>query len=184
MGLSEKQKEALKNNNMESNRLTREAIHQAFYLLMERQPFEEIRITDIIRKAGVSRSAFYRNYKTKEDIIKEIIDDFMDEFLRIAKHDIRYNWTFGFGYFRRHRDEMNLILKAHMEYLILDRINEGLKVNEKAEDLLPALNYGIVFNVMMYWARCGMPFTDEEAALRMADTYRHLIKDIEPELKG
>ena len=64
MRLSQKQRDTLKKNNEESNFVTREAVQEALFLLMKEQDYEEIRITDIIKKSGISRSAFYRNYKT------------------------------------------------------------------------------------------------------------------------
>jgi len=43
-------------------------------IIMKRKDFNEISITEITQKAGVSRMAFYRNYKSKEDIIINYID--------------------------------------------------------------------------------------------------------------
>ena len=37
--------------------------------------YKEISITEICKEAKVSRTAFYKNYKTKEDVIKDIIID-------------------------------------------------------------------------------------------------------------
>ena len=56
MELTEKQKETLKRNNEESNFVTREAAQEALFLLMKEQDYEEIRITDIIRRSGISRT--------------------------------------------------------------------------------------------------------------------------------
>ena len=55
-------------NNMQ-NILTKESIFTALMILMEKKDFKEISITEITKKAGVSRMAFYRNYDEKEDII-------------------------------------------------------------------------------------------------------------------
>ncbi len=69
MEMTEKRQKILKLNNEESNYVTREAIRDALYLLMKRKSFQEIKISKIIERSGVSRSAFYRNYKTKEEIL-------------------------------------------------------------------------------------------------------------------
>lgn len=52
--------------------MTRECIESALVLLMNDREFSEISITDIIRRAGVSRSAYYRNYASKEDVLTNV----------------------------------------------------------------------------------------------------------------
>ena len=65
---------ALRLSNEESNRLTRECIEAALIILMKENDYQSISITDIIRKAGVSRSAYYRNYSSKEDILTNLFN--------------------------------------------------------------------------------------------------------------
>lgn len=64
--------ELLKLSNEESKKITRESIITAVILLCAEKPFEKITVTEIVKKAGVSRTAFYRNYETKEDVIREL----------------------------------------------------------------------------------------------------------------
>lgn len=59
----------LRQNNQEANAITRECIESALILLMQTKPFTDITVTDLTRKAGVSRTAYYRNYASKEDIL-------------------------------------------------------------------------------------------------------------------
>ena len=59
-------------SNSESNKVTREAIDLAMLDLLEKQDFDKITIMSIVKRAGVSRQSFYRNYTSKEDIIIEI----------------------------------------------------------------------------------------------------------------
>ena len=53
-------------------KITKESIVTAVVLLCAEKPFEKITVTEIVRKAGVSRTAFYRNYDSKEDVLKEL----------------------------------------------------------------------------------------------------------------
>ena len=77
--------ELLKLSNDESKRITKESIITAVVLLCAEKPFEKITVTEIVKKAGVSRTAFYRNYTSKEDVLKELgtevigkLNDFFD----------------------------------------------------------------------------------------------------------
>lgn len=75
---SELQKrEVLRLSNEESNRLTKECLQTALIRLMGEKPFEKITVTELVKKSGVSRMAFYRNYNSKEDILKEMAESFV-----------------------------------------------------------------------------------------------------------
>ena len=59
----------------ESNKLAKECIVTALIELMKVRDYASITITDLTRKAGVSRMAYYRNYTSKEDIISKFADE-------------------------------------------------------------------------------------------------------------
>ena len=67
--------ESLKMSNMESNLFTKECICTALLSLMATETFDHITVTAIIKRAGVSRGGFYRNYKSKEDVLEEICEE-------------------------------------------------------------------------------------------------------------
>ena len=69
-----KKRDILRMSNEESNKLTRECLCTALVYLMNEKPFEKITITELVRRSGVSRSAFYRNYRSKEEIVAEVAD--------------------------------------------------------------------------------------------------------------
>lgn len=179
MQLTEKQKETLKQNNIESNRVTREAIQGALYLLMEKKDFDEITMTDIIKKSGVSRSALYRNYKTKEDIIHDIVNEFMEQFVIRQSNSLYKNWSFAFQFFLDNKKSLDVIVKAKMEHILLDKINENLHFGADTPDLIQAMNNGLIFNVLMYWTKCGMPEHAEDAAGHIVKAYKQIIEDVQ-----
>jgi len=181
MQLTEKQIETLKRNNEESNYVTRESIQDALYLLMEKSNYEDITITQIIKKSGVSRSAFYRNYKSKEDIIKDILTDL---FRRIESEidSIEINWTSGFNYFYENKKSLNLITKAHLEYLFLDKINEQLTYDNSTDNYIQAMNHGIAYNVLLYWIKCGMTESPSIAVEKTIEAYKSLALYVSTQL--
>ena len=60
-----------------AHRLAVDCIYEALVLLMQNKPYREITITDITKRAGVSRMAFYRNYGTKDEILLKRMRDYM-----------------------------------------------------------------------------------------------------------
>lgn len=67
--------EILRMSNEESNRITRECMQSAFIRLLETKDYKKITITEIVKVAGVSRNAFYRNYSTKEALLEDTISN-------------------------------------------------------------------------------------------------------------
>lgn len=70
-----KQIETLHKNNQEANQITKESIEQALLQLMAKKEYGKISITDITKRAGVSRTAYYRNYSSKDDILSHYIQN-------------------------------------------------------------------------------------------------------------
>ena len=178
MRLTEKQLETLKRNNTESNYITRESIQEALYLLMKKNNYEDITITQIIKKSGVSRSAFYRNYKSKEDIIKDILTDLFHQ-IESEVDSIEVNWAAGFHYFYKNKKSLDLITKAHLEYLILDKINEQLTYDNHTTSYIQAMNHGIVYNVLLYWIKGGMSDPPDTAVKKTIAAYKSLAQYVE-----
>ncbi len=63
-------------------------ITDALLLLMRKKDYKDISITEICEKAGVTRMSFYRNFESKEDILKKWIAFVTDTFLTVAKYDM------------------------------------------------------------------------------------------------
>lgn len=63
-----------------SHELAVESIYGALVQLMERKPYADITITDICKRAGVSRMAYYRNYASKDEILTRRLDETLARF--------------------------------------------------------------------------------------------------------
>lgn len=55
-------------------RKTREALHSAFILLALQRRYHEIRIDDILKASGVSRSTFYEHFAGKDALLAAAMD--------------------------------------------------------------------------------------------------------------
>ena len=67
----------LRLSNEEANKLTKECIQTALIHLMAEEDIDAISISRIVKKAGVSRTAFYNNYSSKEDVLSSITTSMM-----------------------------------------------------------------------------------------------------------
>lgn len=59
----------------------------ALLKIMRKKSFSEIRVTEIVKVAGVGRTSFYRNFERKEDVLKKYINKlYYDYFLTHSVH--------------------------------------------------------------------------------------------------
>lgn len=112
-------RDVLRMSNKESNRMTRECLQTALIALMGQKPFEKITISELVRRSGVSRTAFYRNYDTKEDILNELSDVFLDVLAKSFADgrfmNDRRGWYYDFFHIiQSNAPIFRLMLEAHM----------------------------------------------------------------------
>ena len=62
-----------------------EHITESLLKLLKEKPLQEISISEIVDTAGVGRTSFYRNYETKEDVVKKHIVDLIEKWDRDYK---------------------------------------------------------------------------------------------------
>lgn len=108
---------------LKKNTMTKECIFTALLILMEKKPYEEITITDIAKKAGVSRMSYYRLYKSKDDILIQYFNEVFETILVQAKERKEVNrYEFGLMIFQTARENDRLlkaVLRAKLYELVL-----------------------------------------------------------------
>ncbi|MGH4036343.1 MAG: TetR/AcrR family transcriptional regulator [Sphaerochaeta sp.] len=72
---------------MKQSERSKQWIADALLILLEDTPYNQITITDITEKAGVARLTFYRNFKSKEDILQFHFDRVFSEYISSLKLD-------------------------------------------------------------------------------------------------
>jgi AcrR family transcriptional regulator len=84
--LLQKEKSVMAQKYSESQKqLTKESITESLFLLLKEKDFAAITITDITKKAGVSRMAFYRNFNDKNQVIESYFNQIYEEFFKEAE---------------------------------------------------------------------------------------------------
>lgn len=160
------------------NQLIRESIFTALMILMEKKSFEEISITELAKKAGVSRMSYYRNYHSKEDIISLYIDDILDEYTKISnyeKHN-RYHRKYLFiECFKNNERLLRNLINSGLTYLILDRINRLIN-KDLLSPCLPEFDQqnvrfavGGLYNVIIEWLKYNMTESIDELTAKLCE---------------
>jgi AcrR family transcriptional regulator len=181
-------KEILRMNNKESNQLTRECLQLALIHLMAEQPYEKITVSEIVRRAGVSRTAFYRNYTDKEDILHEMGGKLIEMISELTDkpelfEDSR-NWFENvFRLMRENKDVLTLLDKAgiQQEYLFSGRsIVETLYPAKDTEDkYLKLAAEAAFYQILITWFRDGMQEEESYMADICIEIFDNILKKLD-----
>lgn len=69
-----------------------DSLREAMYELIETRDVSEIKVVDLIRKAGVSRGGFYKNYYLVTDVLKDDIKEVSDAIGPYIENNVVSNW--------------------------------------------------------------------------------------------
>lgn len=168
-------------SNEDAKKLSQECIETALISLMEHKPFEEITISELVKRAGVSRAAFYRNYETKQDVLLHSFRDAIKE-VSASIDAVSYEdhprefWKGLFSVSASYADSLMLIVKAGFGQFILDAITDQIlsKVQSRTtEDRYDMVFWcGAVYNLLVRWISEGC----RESVEQMTDIGMYIIK--------
>ena len=118
----------LRRHSEELNKIVIESLQGALLQLITKKPYDSITVTELCKKAGVSRMAFYGNFESKDDIIKKIVYDLQTElFLRIGspfRQEVTYNWYLDmFRFSAEKSDVLKSIFCAGYQGKYLELVN-------------------------------------------------------------
>lgn len=145
-----------KNNDIRSIR-SKEWIFEALSMLIETKPYHEITITELIQKAGVGRSTFYRNYDVIDDVLVEKLDREFEEFYSyIFNAENLTNLTFStnlfipvFKYWQKESMILEVVLKANRFDLVHSIFVRYVDFILKKFQILPLTDKDLEYSTVM-----------------------------------
>lgn len=177
MPISEERQRVLKKNNAEVNQETRHCIKTALIELLKHENYENIRMTDVIRKSGVSRMGVYNNYKSKEEIMLDLYQKPLEEVFFTLSDSVYANldWIFRTAY--NHKTALRTLIDAGLAHKFLDLMNARFETAAKSF-YIPIWN-GLLYNCVIEWIKSDSDEPVERAVLRMKEALTLLTKSIE-----
>ena len=133
---------------------------------MEEKDFKDISITEITKKAGVSRMAYYRNYYYKEDIFNNYMTELLEKYHNVREEIVKAHpndkyqmMLYVFEYFRENEKFVLGLEKSNLSNIIQNRINEYVHEIYKSKDILDKYDAiifgGALYNTGKYWLLTG-----------------------------
>ena len=151
-----------------------EYITEALLLLMRKKDYKDISITEICEKAGVTRMSFYRNFESKEDILKKWTTDVTDSFLIDSgisyKNDSTKEYFVKlFSHMKHYQDICLALSEAGLMHIVkdqFDRVFLEIHRNEY-DDYKSYFLAGGIYNVFHLWLTKGCKESPDELADRL-----------------
>lgn len=134
--------------------------------LLEEKSISEISVSEIIRRAGVARASFYRNYSTKENVIITLIADILEQYRETLSDCGEYYYTYvnihrGFEFFSRYGKQALDLHRFGYGSTILGMLNQfhgelaGSMSCKSIERYRLYIYMGSFYNTAMVWLQSG-----------------------------
>ncbi len=156
-------------NNEQKNTYVRKQITETLLVLMETRNIGDISISEITARAKVGRVSFYRNYKDKEDILRQesqrLLSRWGDLFSKKNEEEYQMDFLDMFNFFQANREFYLLLYKSNQTDLILESYLTQARIAESASNLEAYMKsfwaYG-VYGWIIEWIGRGMKESGEE----------------------
>lgn len=165
----------------------RTCIFEALMLLLDQKKYEDITISELAEKAGVSRMTYYRTYENKEDVVIQYLRGRTDLLLHKfdqGSHPSRYEWYKEIfeEIFSQKEIAYKILKTPQLCAVALEHFNQFAKVllprvyqiegtSEAVQNRIVYQTGGFVF-MMSRWVLNGCKESPEEMA-KLLDCYVH-----------
>ena len=139
--------------------------------LLKKKPLNDISVSELCERAGVGRTSFYRNFESREDIIKGYVNQLFGNLIRknFVEPEPKLSESIHiiFSHFEEHREFYGLLNKRGLILLLKDVIIEifGAKPEQSAvEAYTKAFAAYSLYGWIEVWFNRGMQESAEELA--------------------
>lgn len=156
-------------NNEQKNTYVKKQITAALLALLKEKSLSDISVSELTSRAKIGRVSFYRNYQSKEDILKEESDRLIKEWGKLFESNPESApetlFPSLFDFYRDHRNFYTTLYNAGMSYIMMETIISTIQITPEMMNLEAYMKsfwaYGI-YGWMLEWIKRGMPESGKE----------------------
>jgi len=150
-------------------------ITDSLVMLLKDKSLANISISELCELAGIGRASFYRNFESKEDILRAHINQLFQEWIGVhdGNNDKLLNELIRaiFSHFEDHRDFYMLLSERHLVYLLKDVII-GICGPKPEHSKIAAYSRAFVSYTLYGWIEVWFQRGMLETADEMADMFK------------
>lgn len=154
---------------------TRRCIGEAVIKLLDRTELENLRISEIARVAGVSRTTFYQYYTTPYSVLVDYLNIIVSEYLAANEaqelsgtYFNREHIIFSFRYFDRYAEFFHTLVVNRLHSIAFSAINDFMTRHVRAEKPVSVYRLyayaGALLNSFLQWVEDGRKERVEDIA--------------------
>ncbi|WEV40414.1 TetR/AcrR family transcriptional regulator [Lactobacillus sp. ESL0684] len=164
------------------NYAAKKAIVDAFFRLLRKKHFSDIKVTEIVNEANVARVTYYRNFYYKEDIVKGYVENLHQELIQFTEASPNFanillpknfNWVLvnAFTLAKKNKTNFLLLYDNGFSNLLLDLFNEYaekvLASYHNLDKYRVLIISGSIFNITIQWLKNDTPESVNELAANL-----------------
>jgi len=144
---------------------SKSALAQSLLRMMIDKPFDEISISDITERAGLSRQTFYTNFIKKEDILKYLLNGLFFKYASRVKTITSAPSNIIVDYFifwDENKDFLQLLFRHGLGHLFMERnreffaedietVSEIFTAETWQKPYIKAMLAGITYELLLLW---------------------------------
>lgn len=152
-------------------------ICESFLEIMHQKSYDKITITEVCNNANLVRETFYRNFSSKDAVLKRILDIKFNELEKLAQKNIKEPsielfFINYFAYWESQKEFLNLLINNHLFsimhnktieliYIKLDATIKETETN-KTKNYIASIYSGAINNLLFAWAKNEFEETPQE----------------------
>ena len=143
--------------------MVQRSITETIFDMLKEKPLENIKIKDLTEEANVSRVSFYRNYKSKEDVLTKYFSYCMADFKTIPDFQNNF-WLNIFNYLYKIKDNIKVLVDANLTRVLMQFVFDAFLdgQSEKEDIYRRACQAGSFWGIINEWFKRGMVEQPEE----------------------
>ena len=168
----------------QKTKFTRTCIGQAILVLMADTEFTKLKVSDIVKKAGVARASFYKYYESPyqalTDYLQIIIAEYMEDHQGSQVRDKymdRDHILYSLKYFDRHADCFLTLARHGLHGIMLEGVNRFMEENIQTSNKISVYELysyaGGLLNTFLKWEQEGKKDSAEDVADMLYDLYSY-----------
>lgn len=168
------------NKKTQRNRFTRMCIGEAIVELMKRDSLDKITVSQIAKKAGISRMTYYHYYDSKvnaiEDYLREIIIQYLTENKKRPKEERFMEYShilFSIEFFDQYATFFIIMERQGLYSVLVNAVNHFMvELYSDHKDMIYRAYYcaGALLNTFINWEKTGKLVPAQEVAKMISES--------------
>ncbi len=140
-----------------SSKFIKECIVDTLFKLLEKKPYEDVKIYEICENAYVGKTSFYRYFNSKDDVLGYAFANMWDEWCDSHNVLVRDRFSLDnaetfFSYNYSIKDKLDLMYKNGLDILLFKSFDDAFKNNKIQDDYeVSFFAYGLCGIVKEWW---------------------------------